>query len=341
MKKILFVNEAKRISACSYYRIIIPAINLNGFDVYRADNIVNMSDEDLQFFDCIYISRLDGVSLTPKIQVDRLKRLGVKYIFDIDDFWILDKTNPSYNLWLKHNTADSLTYLIRNASFVTTPSKILAQSISKLNSNVDVLYNAIDFNQDQWELKPKEDDKTVFGWIGGTSHLHDLLKLKNTFYQLHEDNKVWLSTVADNNNAGFDMFAKIFGKDKYKKFIPLLSADINNYAYLYDSLDVALVPLLDHAFNRRKSNLKAVEAGAKGKAVIATNICTYNNVLNDSNSILINHDKEWYSAINKLNDNPNLRIDLANKLHEDIKKDYDIKVVNEKRKQIIENVCSL
>ena len=65
-----------------------------------------------------------------------------------------------------------------------TTTEIFAQEIKKINKNVFVLPNAINPNEPQFKHKTEPSDKLRFGWLGGSSHLHDLKILDNCFSKL-------------------------------------------------------------------------------------------------------------------------------------------------------------
>ena len=48
---------------------------------------------------------------------------------------------------------------------------------------------------------------------------------------------------------------------------------------------------------------------------------------------------DWYIAVKKMVNEPNLRNDLAEQLHEDIKVKHHIDTVNTVRKQLFDNLC--
>ena len=110
--------------------------------------------------------------------------------------------------------------------------------------------------------------------------------------------------------------------------------EITNFATFYNEFDVALAPLKENYFNRCKSELKAIEAGWMGKAVIASNIHPYTNILNESNSCLVKGN-DWMKHIRKLTTQHNFRNDIAERLHEDVVSHYDLEKVNRTRIQIL------
>ena len=66
---------------------------------------------------------------------------------------------------------------LRRAHAVTTTTKLFAQEISKFNKNVFILPNAINEEESQFKQETLKSDKLRFGWLGGSSHLHDLMLL--------------------------------------------------------------------------------------------------------------------------------------------------------------------
>ena len=64
------------------------------------------------------------------------------------------------------------------------PVSVFAKEISKFNKNVYILPNAINPKEQQFQAKTEPSDILRFGWLGGSSHLHDLKLLHGTFNKL-------------------------------------------------------------------------------------------------------------------------------------------------------------
>jgi glycosyltransferase involved in cell wall biosynthesis len=86
--------------------------------------------------------------------------------------------------------ANKLDTLIKNnikaVQYVTTTTSIFAEEIQKLNKNVFVFPNAVNPEEPQFKEPTLESDKLRFGWLGGSSHLHDLELLTGTFSKLQQ-----------------------------------------------------------------------------------------------------------------------------------------------------------
>jgi glycosyltransferase involved in cell wall biosynthesis len=63
---------------------------------------------------------------------------------------------------------------LKACDYVTTTTEIFANEIRKYNKNVIVLENAIDPKEPQFCEPTLPSDKVRVGWLGGSSHLHDL-----------------------------------------------------------------------------------------------------------------------------------------------------------------------
>lgn len=123
---------------------------------------------------------------------------------------------------------------------------------------------------------------------------------------------------------------------------------ISTYASNYNLFDISLAPLKEHIFNKVKSQLKVIEAGFHHKAIIAQNFGPYQIDLKNAiqyggtidtsaNAILIdsvkNH-KDWYSAIKKLIQNPDLVKTLQDNLYNTVKDTYSMDKVTENRRNL-------
>ena len=110
--------------------------------------------------------------------------MGIITIADLDDYWLPTKEHPAHALIVKNELHKKIVDNIRAAKYVTTTTEIFAQEIKKINKNVFVLPNAINPNEPQFKAQTEKSDKLRFGWLGGSSHLHDLKLLEGTFSRL-------------------------------------------------------------------------------------------------------------------------------------------------------------
>ena len=123
-----------------------------------------------------------------------------------------------------------------------------------------------------------------------------------------------------------------------KPYRRLWGRDIYTYADIYNNFDVVLAPLEDNNFNHRKSELKLIEAGTMGKAVIASAIPPYSDIIEHGvDGFLVspfrNH-IDWFIFMKRYVENPQLIKEHAANLSKKIAEKFDIYKINEKRKQI-------
>jgi glycosyltransferase involved in cell wall biosynthesis len=113
---------------------------------------------------------------TPNI-VNFLKSLGIQVIIDLDDYWLPTVEHPIHHLIVQNKIHERIVDNLRVASHVTTTTTVFADEIKKLNKSVVVFPNAIDPNEPQFKQKTEESERIRVGWLGGSSHLHDLMLL--------------------------------------------------------------------------------------------------------------------------------------------------------------------
>ena len=113
---------------------------------------------------------------TPQI-VEFLKSQGLIVIIDIDDYWLPTKEHPIHSIIVQNKINEKIMTNLRHASYVTTTTPIFADEIKKLNKNVVVIPNAINPDEKQFSEPTPKSKKIRVGWLGGSSHLHDLMLL--------------------------------------------------------------------------------------------------------------------------------------------------------------------
>ena len=116
--------------------------------------------------------------------IQKLNSMGIVTIMDLDDYWLPTKEHPVHQLVLQNKLHEKILANMKVASHVITTTSIFASEISKYNKNVYVLPNAINPNEPQFQAETKPSNKLRFGWLGGSSHLHDLKILDGTFNSL-------------------------------------------------------------------------------------------------------------------------------------------------------------
>jgi glycosyltransferase involved in cell wall biosynthesis len=109
----------------------------------------------------------------PKL-IEWLKSLGIVVIVDLDDYWLPTKEHPIHSLIVQNKIDEKIKTNLKVASYVTTTTDIFANEIRKINKNVIVFPNAINPKEAQFNQPTPPSEKIRIGWLGGSSHLHDL-----------------------------------------------------------------------------------------------------------------------------------------------------------------------
>lgn len=117
-------------------------------------------------------------------KLKELKSQGIVTIMDIDDYWTPGVEHPAHSIVKQNGIDNNIKEHLKLVDYVTTTTNIFADEIKKLNKNVFVLPNAINPKESQFNEPTLKSDKLRFGWLGGSSHLHDLKLLEGNFDKL-------------------------------------------------------------------------------------------------------------------------------------------------------------
>lgn len=121
--------------------------------------------------------------------IQRLNKLGIATVCDIDDYWMPGKEHPIHDIIRVNKINEKIVSNLRVSKYVTTTTDLFANEIKKMNKNVFVFPNAINPNEAQFKEPNEESDRLRIGWLGGSSHLHDIQLLDQGFSKLtsHKD----------------------------------------------------------------------------------------------------------------------------------------------------------
>jgi glycosyltransferase involved in cell wall biosynthesis len=138
--------------------------------------------------------------------VSRIKWLqskGIKVIMDIDDLWFVDQRHPMYHQIKNSKIGDMKCEMLKMVDYVTTTTPIFAKTIKeRLNvKNVIVFPNAVDETESQFKVAPTPSNKVRFGWLGGSSHAHDIELMSSGISTIYNSFKDKVQFVL----CGFDL----------------------------------------------------------------------------------------------------------------------------------------
>jgi glycosyltransferase involved in cell wall biosynthesis len=326
----------------------------------------------------------------------KLKNTTIKTVGDIDDYWMPGKEHPIHDVIKFNKINEKIVANLRETEYVTTTTPLFADEIKKFNNNVVVFPNAINPNESQFKEPTLPSERLRVGWLGGSSHMHDLMLLDQSLSKLtkYKDQLQFVlcgfdtrgSITEINQQTGehkkrnilphetvWAEYEKIFTQkfsfvsEDYKKYllnynqelypneineayIRVWTKPVTSYAKNYSKFDISLAPIKNHMFNRMKSQLKVIEAGFYKKAIIASNIGPYtidlkhalqNGNFVDGNALLVDENRnhsDWAKYIEKLLKNPNMVVDLGERLYETVKDKYDLNKVTKDRAEFYKSI---
>ena len=275
----------------------------------HVDIVFNVPNEDNYFSNydiVVFHSFIHKTSHEENVKrIKWLKSNGIKVIADTDDFWKTDHRHPNHETFKKNQLARKRSELLRLADYITTTTPVYRDTIKKLLGvdNVMVFPNAVNEEEKQFQPKPLESDMVRFGWLGGSSHEHDLslmgdgisrvhrefkgkaqfvlcgFDLRGTMRELNRHTGETTESLFTGNDTSlspeYNTYLKTYTKGSFEgeldqPYVRRWTMDINKYANNYNYFDVSLAPLVKSDFNVNKSQLKVIEAGFHKKAIIAT-----------------------------------------------------------------------
>jgi glycosyltransferase involved in cell wall biosynthesis len=177
------------------FRSIDPHIFLQNLypDDFHVDIVYEFPHNDPSYwkqYDIVSFHRSIGPNFEMALDlIPKLRDWGIKTVADIDDYWMPGKEHPIHDVIKFNKINEKIVANLRAAEYVTTTTNIFADEIMKFNKNVFIFPNAINPNEPQFKEPTPESDRLRIGWLGGSSHLHDLELLDQSFSKLvkHHD----------------------------------------------------------------------------------------------------------------------------------------------------------
>jgi glycosyltransferase involved in cell wall biosynthesis len=172
------------------FRSVDPHVFLQNMypDEFHVDIVYDPPYDDMNFwkkYQIVAFHRSIGPDFErAQILINMLNNMGIVTVCDIDDYWMPGKEHPIHDVIKFNKINEKITANLKITQYVTTTTSLFADEIRKINKNVFVLPNAINPNEPQFKEPTLESDRLRIGWLGGSSHLHDIQLLNDSFGKL-------------------------------------------------------------------------------------------------------------------------------------------------------------
>lgn len=340
-KKVFIVTartkEVKGLTSATgsgYVRLIQPyssdAVSAE-FDVQFSQN-GELPKPDV--FDVVIIQRnlVPSASDIFEIWHDEFRAWGGRLIYEIDDD-LFDGAALKARGYTGDTDllAQSVKKLANYADVITVSTKNLQERFEPWSEKVICVPNYID--SQLWPIEKeftggvsaynKPPNQIRIGYMGTATHHEDLKLIHNDISRIisdyGDDVDVEVIGAFQDSRALFGRRLGLPRNREYPNFCKWISKVVD--------WDIALIPLDGGSFNEAKSFLKFLECAALNVAIVCTDNSEYRNVAKDGQNCLLvgNNEGEWYDAIRKLIEDPNLRLQLASAARQDVLQRYTVK----------------
>lgn len=332
--KILILYDG---SGPKYWRLLLPCFYMPGVELVVKPKLESI-DIAGQGIDIVFFNRvLSNISIeyVMKLRND----YGFKLVVDFDDHWRLGPDHYLYENYKRLQISEIMEEYIKLCDGVTVTHERLYSEAVRLNPNCHILPNAIPKAGQFTDYKRTVSDKIRLFWAGGVTHKKDIQVLANPIKRINRPGVQWVMGGYVRDNPEWQAMASAFtnGGGFDNKLFEALPVD--KYYACYSECDIALIPLLDTAFNSHKSNLKILEAANVAAPVVVSKVHPYlgfpSHVVN-----YVSSQSDWYRQTTRLLNCMPQAIEQGRVLQEYCDYHYNFTTINLERKQIFEHVCS-
>lgn len=193
MRKIKILVIPSDNAGCGYYRSLRPHTKLaemyeDDFDIDIKYDVDWKDIDTLKTYDIIHIHRgLYQDMETFRNSLSECRKNGTIVIMDLDDYWDLGQFHPGKSDAKRYGIDKLIKGNMKFVDYMTTTTDILKKEIEKYHPNVKVFVNAIDKDEEQFIPKNNSSNRIRFGFVMGSSHLHDMQMFRGVANKLPKD----------------------------------------------------------------------------------------------------------------------------------------------------------
>jgi glycosyltransferase involved in cell wall biosynthesis len=271
--------------------------------------------------------------------IDRLKRLGKRIVYDIDDdIFNIPSHNPASHL-IRNDECEAARAIMNLADAVTTTTEILKGKLG-FPEKTFVIPNAVDLDDGYPAgFSGSADDHKRILWWGSPTHQEDWKECFEAVDQiLQEMPKVRVfimgmlpdmvkKAVENPNNPHWDERVEFMDFKDVETYIGLTKST---------KADVGICPLQTTDFNSAKSAIKWIEMTAAGVPVIASDCSPYKEATQHGINGFLAKDKDaWIVSLRLLLNDPEMCKTLVQNARATINEKFDAKKTIESWEKVI------
>lgn len=320
-------------------------------DIYRTDHaVIGLKENNIKtkivdwkkpnWTNDISVVIFQRFSYTPECEIAwktaKLKYPDAIFGYDIDDY-IFDKQQATLsNLDIViAKSAELYDIFMQRCDFFTTTTSYLASKIEKLYKKpVFVISNSI--TNEFIKSNKKEHHQIIIGYASGTpTHDRDFETVIPCLkYVLNKYPNVILRIIGPVEIPS-DFFLEF--NNKIQKFQFVQFTDFPNEL---SHFDINIAPLRITSFNKAKSPLKYIEAGAIGIPTVASNMDGYQEVIiNGFNGFLATSQNEWIDYMSLLIEDKNTRRQIGENARSNVMNNFTTRIVGSYLKKVLIGIC--
>ena len=311
------------------------SVRLSGIFKYLRDknsiNFVTINENQIASLisidwpDIIFIG--NGRYVTQNIinLINQAKIKNKKIYCDIDDY---TRSLPSYTSHTRAQSTNSITHLFQLVDGITVSNALLKLHIEELGFSSTVLPNCIYFDYFEPFRKKLSPNQNKIVFINT-----DLIKMINGKYGFLTAINIFMQ---ENPNLEIDYFGdpfpELFSLNKIH-FNDRMSYETMMKILLNGNYLFAIVPLggneedsTTKSFHTFKNPFKYINYGLANIPAIYSDAFIYSNIIsNGLNGIITQNSYDgWYSALNSMNGDANLRAQISKNALKDIRKNFNV-----------------
>lgn len=309
---------------CALYRQFIPHLNIPGSRFVFKLGPVPFSD--FAEADVVIVQR--QVTQQNFQAIKQMKAVGLKVIYDTDDnLWALQASNPHKELFDTHKDGFGMCAMECDAITVSTKGlqSAVRGQLPKFKGEILICPNAMDFNLFQPVSVKKNPDTVVLGWAGSNTHNADVKDAWEILPDvMREHDNVYMEFVGTAPPPSLLGHPRV----RLRRFVPVgeFMSRLSSWGW-----DITLAPLEDNRFNRSKSNIKMLEAGALSIPILISSVQPYDEfcALGDLNWLKCSTPIQWKNKLNELIKEPELRNLYGERIKRVSQQWFDIKTLKD------------